>query len=599
MARMAGDLPPGAPSKRTIPKNYAYDPGALKPLAATLWQASVALGHSLSACRQFARVKSATVSPDGNIGGRGYVMAVKEVRQRLYDACESLSSLCDTLHDEINAPHWKPQLAQLAFGEREDVSRFIDEAEKAFDEADEEKDGAEGSKPSTKDWFSADARKGRGDTDRSELPGGGDAETLPGFPDGPNGGNAELFPGYKQKTAGYMHADHLRAIGRGEMGAFDDASQFYPEGSELGVEEKEANSSLPVETLPGGPRVEHLDRGNEPGPWGSWNRDEQPSQDRYDNRPRDYDYPGDHENELVERTAEQLVRRAQALALQIQIAESALPGKSTDTTPTDANDFGLGYGAKGDGIQHELADPKDPQGKGVWGPSSDLPDDPGTKTYDPESPESSDIEVQLRDRNVFSATEPVLIVARSIDDLARQLSASLAGRKDFHDVVVEAAELARDTGKLESTVTFVPPPRAPVVAFLDDATAVLPNDNLPPVARSDYFPGDKGNLVNSESGLPGTQMPAKPTPIDPHPDVVGGPMPLFTTPFQAGGTAESEMPGDGTTAPKQGPRDTPIAPGQTYEDWSTPYVRWEQTTHDYTPDTYGRPRPTIARNSDG
>jgi hypothetical protein len=559
------------PSKRSIPKNYEYDPMALKPLAATLWQSSIALGHALSACRQFARVKSATVSPDGNIGGRGYIMPVKELRQRLYEACESLSSLCDTLHDEINAPHWKPRLAQLAFGEKKDVSRFVDEAEKAFDEVeDEDIEGA--GKPSAKNWEAVAVRKDKDKSpERSELPGGGDAETLPAFNnDQPTGNNAELFPGYKQKTASntYIQADF-----------------------------KQANSSLPVETLPG-PRVEHLDRGDQPGPWGSWNRGENPSQDRYDNRPRDYDYPGDHENELVERTAQQLMLRANALATQLSlVAESAMPGTNTDTTPTDANDFGIGYGAKGDGIQHTLADPKDPKGKGVWGPSSDLPHDPGGPTKDPASADGSDIEVQLRDRNVFADTKPVqgeatMVVARSVSELAKQLEASLGGKKDFHDFIVMAAE--NPGFEFIATFPYGKPPR-PIVAFLDDATAILPNDMQPPVARSDYFPGDKGNLVNSQSGLPGTQPPAKPTPITPHPDVTGGPMPLFTTPFQAG----SEMPGDGESAPKQIGRDTPIAPGQTYEDTNTPYVRWQQDVHDYTPNTYGRPRPTIARNSDG
>ena len=37
---------------------------------------------------------------------------------------------------------------------------------------------------------------------------------------------------------------------------------------------------------------------------------------------------------------------------------------------------------------------------------------------------------------------------------------------------------------------------------------LLPGDNDEPVARSDYYRGDKGNLVNSESGLPGEASPS-------------------------------------------------------------------------------------------
>jgi len=97
--------PPGGPSKRNIPTEHAYDPKALKPMSKALYAASVALGHSLAAYREFSRVKSATVSPDGMLGGRGYVMGIRDMRQRMYDASEALSAVVDTLHDEINAPH--------------------------------------------------------------------------------------------------------------------------------------------------------------------------------------------------------------------------------------------------------------------------------------------------------------------------------------------------------------------------------------------------------------------------------------------------------------------------------------------------------------
>ena len=104
---------PFAPSKRNIPKNHEFDPKALKPMSRMLWAMSVSLGHALTAYRQFTKLKSVTVSPDGMLGGQGYVMSVKDIRQKLYEACEDLSAISDTIHDEINGPHWLPKLSQL------------------------------------------------------------------------------------------------------------------------------------------------------------------------------------------------------------------------------------------------------------------------------------------------------------------------------------------------------------------------------------------------------------------------------------------------------------------------------------------------------
>jgi hypothetical protein len=137
----ASDLPggnQGGPGKRNIPKNHPYDPKALKPLSRMLWAMSVSLGHALAAYRQFTRLKSATISPDGMLGGRGYVMQVKEIRDKLHDACENLSSISDTIHDEIHAPHWEPQMAQLPPEEAVDVKKFLDESKQILNNPEED-----------------------------------------------------------------------------------------------------------------------------------------------------------------------------------------------------------------------------------------------------------------------------------------------------------------------------------------------------------------------------------------------------------------------------------------------------------------------------
>src|SRR5262245_35063881 len=90
------DAPDSSGVKRNIPKEHEFQARALKPLSKALWASTVALGHTLTAYRHLSRLKSATVSPGGLMGGRGYVMKLSEMRQKLYEASEALSSISDT-----------------------------------------------------------------------------------------------------------------------------------------------------------------------------------------------------------------------------------------------------------------------------------------------------------------------------------------------------------------------------------------------------------------------------------------------------------------------------------------------------------------------
>ena len=458
--------PSFTPSRRNIPNAHDFDPRSLKPMARTLWAVGVAMGHALTAQRQFTRLKSSTISPDGLIGGRGYVMGVKEIRDKLHNACESLSAISDTLYDEFNAPHWKPHLSQLSKNDKEDVERFVDEAKKNMDDGEdlaedemtsieEENDGYKGEGgevPKSKKKEAKEEEKGwtpqkwKDEREGSKLPDGGSPD-----------------------------ADHM------------------PRGTKIG------NSSLPVDTLPGGPRVDNLDRGLQLGPYGSFNEDEEPSQNDW-NRPagdEGYAYPSRFDNDLSARSASTgcLVR-----------ASSSTPGAFTDDTKTDAKNFGLGPERDGEGLNHT---PAHPTGKGVWGPSSNLPHDPGGPTMDPDSTGGEDIDGRLDGLSVFLASW--------------------------------------NKGRM--------------AAFFDEGESTLPNDGQDPVARSDYYDGLKGNQFRQMSGLPGTQLQAKPTPTRPRP-----------TSYDAM-IATSEMP---DAAPPMSARldvGTP-GPGSVTEDLTTPYVRW-------------------------
>lgn len=429
----------GGGGKRNIPKDHPYDPKSLKPLAQALWAASVGMGHALTSYRYISRIKSSTISPDGMIGGRGYVMNVNDIRKKLHEACESLSAITDSLYDEINAPHWKPRLAELDENDAEDVERFVEESKAILEnpEADTEEEAKE-----IEEKNDGDSKKGGKPNDKeqaSEIPGGKD-----------------LAPSLAQKS---------------------DRTSSHPaqdkQAKRLALRVKNANSSLPVETLPGGPRIQHLDREDaDPNPQDAYTNDDWglPSGGKQ------YDYPSDWDNNLNESQAS------------VTIGQSAVPDSSSEPTSTEGWDFGLGFGARGEGAGgYENPSGEGDGTKGVWGPSSGLPGTPAGSSGD---------------------TTPALDSATSIHEASWKASS---------------------------------------IATVDQlrAEGLLPNDNERPVARSDYFPGDRGNLVNTQ--LSQSEMPGEPSP--------------------SSETSPGLMNTDYVT-----------------QDVSTPYVRYDYTTHDYRDD---------------
>jgi hypothetical protein len=318
----------GSTLKRKIPTGHKYDSKALKPLVRTLFSSSIALGHSVRAYREFTRIKSSSISPDGLIGGNGYVLSIKDVRSMLQQSSELLSSLIDTIHDEISAPHWKSEITNLEKKDRESINELLEKSNDIIDDTDYLIDNVK--IPEKNVLWNKEEKEDIEDR-ASKIPG-----------------------------AGGSPIDYIK----------------FKESNWKSSSSTCANSSIPVETLPG-PRVNHLDRGEQTGPGGSYNRDE----------PRVEDNWGLTDG-VVPKTLNKVWLGADALGV------SGLP---LDNTETEARDFGIGYGAKGRGS--EGYGTKNPDGRGVWGPQSGLPDDPLTPIRDsggiPLGPVSSTAESSL------------------------------------------------------------------------------------------------------------------------------------------------------------------------------------------------------------
>ena len=69
---------------------HKYNKKCNKDLAKVLRATLSALGHAMSAYSTFAKIKSRDISPDGNLGGRGYIMEIKAMRRQYMNIVEAL-----------------------------------------------------------------------------------------------------------------------------------------------------------------------------------------------------------------------------------------------------------------------------------------------------------------------------------------------------------------------------------------------------------------------------------------------------------------------------------------------------------------------------
>lgn len=114
--------------ERQINPDFAFNPRNTKSLAKVLRSTNAAMGHAMSAYAIFTKIKSADVSPDGSLGGKGYIQKIAEMRRAYMNVVEALSAMSDTLYDEIRAPHWSAVSRQDDPEEREEVEQIVEDA---------------------------------------------------------------------------------------------------------------------------------------------------------------------------------------------------------------------------------------------------------------------------------------------------------------------------------------------------------------------------------------------------------------------------------------------------------------------------------------
>lgn len=112
---------------------FEYDTAKANVLKKALHNINVSLGTLLAAMKDLALLRGSDVTPDGKLGGRGFIMNFREMKSSINQAISDLSDITDTLADELTNPKWG-----LTATEKKKVKREKKEIEEKVEEIEEE-----------------------------------------------------------------------------------------------------------------------------------------------------------------------------------------------------------------------------------------------------------------------------------------------------------------------------------------------------------------------------------------------------------------------------------------------------------------------------
>jgi len=117
-------------AERNLEGAPQYDKTKITHVVSVLTQVTAAMENTKHALEELTSVPSDEISPDGNLGGRGNVMSIRDMKTEMSETLVSLSSLRDTLSDELNNPGWG-----LSKDEKESITRVQEKSEEGSQEA--------------------------------------------------------------------------------------------------------------------------------------------------------------------------------------------------------------------------------------------------------------------------------------------------------------------------------------------------------------------------------------------------------------------------------------------------------------------------------
>lgn len=121
-------------------EGFEYDKSKAKVLKGALHNINVSLGTLMSAMKQLSMLRGSDITPDGKLGGRGFIMEFREIKQGINKAVGTLSDITDSLADELKNPGWGLKDFELkeVKEEQEEVDEIEDKVEDIADEEPEE-----------------------------------------------------------------------------------------------------------------------------------------------------------------------------------------------------------------------------------------------------------------------------------------------------------------------------------------------------------------------------------------------------------------------------------------------------------------------------
>jgi hypothetical protein len=114
-------------------EGFKFKDQGIKSIANTYKHLAKAFMELSKANHIFVSCKSSQISPDGKMGGKGYVISIKEIRESFGTIMNAMSGLIDTFHDEVNSPYLKKTILE----DNPIIKSILTDAEDIIDKAED------------------------------------------------------------------------------------------------------------------------------------------------------------------------------------------------------------------------------------------------------------------------------------------------------------------------------------------------------------------------------------------------------------------------------------------------------------------------------
>lgn len=111
---------------------FDYDSSKAAILKKALHNINVSLGTMISAMKDLSILRGSEITPDGMLGGRGFIMPFRDIKFKLNTAITELSDVTDSIADELTNPKWG-----LSISDRKKVKQEVQDIEEEVQEVEE------------------------------------------------------------------------------------------------------------------------------------------------------------------------------------------------------------------------------------------------------------------------------------------------------------------------------------------------------------------------------------------------------------------------------------------------------------------------------